>query len=64
MDTTAEKVDPSSSTQHGSRVFGDCDRLFRHVMRHVMGVDNVKEWEEGRGDRMKVYDGKREDEAS
>ena len=45
----------------GSRVFGDCDLLMREVMKCILSQKDLRAWEEGRTDRMKVYDNKRND---
>lgn len=42
--------------QIGSRVYGDCDRLMKLVMRFILGEDHIKEWEEGRDQRIALYD--------
>ena len=39
----------------GSRIYGDCDALMREVMRHLLGEEEVQEWEEGREDRLEHY---------
>ena len=41
--------------QLGSRVFGDCDALMRRVMRGVMSIDELREWEEASDDRLVEY---------
>ena len=40
----------------GSRVFGDCDALMRELMGCLLSPHQLREWEEGRKERMKHYD--------
>ncbi|XP_071128949.1 NAD-dependent protein deacetylase-like [Mytilus edulis] len=40
----------------GSRMYGDCDRLMRLVMRKILGEDAVKTWEDDRDQRVATYD--------
>ncbi|XP_061182508.1 NAD-dependent protein deacylase sirtuin-6-like [Saccostrea echinata] len=43
----------------GSRVFGDCDKLMREVMRCVLPKEELTKWEQERDVRMLTYDTKR-----
>lgn len=46
--------------QLGVRVFGDCDSVMCEVMRRVVGEVELDAWEEGRLERLKEYDSKRQ----
>lgn len=43
----------------GSRVFGDCDKMMRELMRSVLPGDELKKWEQDREVRMLAYDTQR-----
>lgn len=43
----------------GSRVFGDCDKMMRELMRCVLPGDELKKWEQDREVRMLAYDTQR-----
>ena len=43
----------------GSRVFGDCDKLMREVMKYLLSGQDLKNWEDEREQRMKIYNSKR-----
>ncbi|OWF48853.1 NAD-dependent protein deacetylase SRT1 [Mizuhopecten yessoensis] len=55
MDSTCTKK-AKDGQQLGSRVFGDCDVFFREIMKHILDPEELKEWEDGRANRMKNYD--------
>jgi hypothetical protein len=39
----------------GARLFGDCDRLMREVMKCVLPAIELRDWEAGRNDRLVGY---------
>ena len=43
----------------GVRVYGDCDRVMKYIMRELMTEANLLEWENGRDERFKMYNSKR-----
>ena len=43
----------------GSRIFGDCDKLMKEVMLALFDREFVKDWEDERESRMKIYDKRR-----
>ncbi|KAL5018088.1 hypothetical protein ScPMuIL_003810 [Solemya velum] len=43
-------------TRNGSRVYGDCDRLMKLVMSHILPCEQLEEWEGRRPERMAKYD--------
>ena len=45
--------------QLGVRAFGDCDALLREVMRQLLTNKERVEWEQGRVERLKMYDTQR-----
>ena len=61
MDATAAKTNRDTGAPRGSRVFGDCDRLFMQIMKHVLSGEALTQWEEGRAERMEAYGSKRQD---
>ena len=40
----------------GCRVFGDCDKFMKEVMRGILGDEGLQEWEDGRESRLARYD--------
>ena len=61
LDKECTRIDKRTKEQIGSRVFGDCDLMMREVMKHILSERDLKGWENGRTDRMKVYDRKRDE---
>ena len=59
MDNEATKMDKSGK-QLGCRVFGDCDRLFREVMKGLYTGKELMQWEQDREKRMLTYDALRQ----
>nr|XP_022316150.1 NAD-dependent protein deacetylase Sirt6-like [Crassostrea virginica]XP_022316151.1 NAD-dependent protein deacetylase Sirt6-like [Crassostrea virginica] len=57
-DQTCLKLDEKGETL-GSRVFGDCDKLMREVMRRILPEEERVKWEEDRSVRMLTYDTQR-----
>ena len=57
-DQTCLKLDEKGETL-GSRVFGDCDKLMREVMRRILPKEERVKWEEDRSVRMLTYDTQR-----
>ena len=43
----------------GVRVYGDCDRVMKCIMREFMTETNLLEWENGRDERLKTYNSRR-----
>lgn len=39
----------------GSRVFGDCDRLMREVVKDLLSPEEISKWEEDRDTRKEMY---------
>ena len=50
-----ERAGSGRAEPRGSRVFGDCDTLMREVMRCLLSEGELREWEEGRKERLKQY---------
>ncbi|KAJ8319046.1 hypothetical protein KUTeg_004137 [Tegillarca granosa] len=42
--------------QHGSRVYGDCDKLMRALMNAVLTKEELQAWEAKKDERMAQYD--------
>ncbi|XP_078319124.1 NAD-dependent protein deacetylase 1-like [Crassostrea virginica] len=57
-DQTCLELDEKGETL-GSRVFGDCDKLMREVMRRILPKEERVKWEEDRSVRMLTYDTQR-----
>ncbi|XP_062612968.1 NAD-dependent protein deacetylase Sirt6-like, partial [Saccostrea cucullata] len=57
-DKTCSELD-DKEVPLGSRVFGDCDKLMRKVMRYVLPKEELAKWEQDRDVRMLTYDTKR-----
>ena len=58
MDSQALKRE--NNKQLGSRVFGDCDRLFKKIMRNLYDQKEIEKWEGERCERMEEYNSKRD----
>ncbi|XP_062614239.1 NAD-dependent protein deacetylase Sirt6-like [Saccostrea cucullata] len=58
FDETCLKVD-DDEVPYGSRVFGDCDKLMREVMKRILPEEELSKWEQDRDVRMLTYDTKR-----
>ena len=55
FDELCYRRDSVSGVGRGSRVFGDCDALMRQLMGCLLFPRQLREWEEGRDERMKHY---------
>ena len=55
MDSYCDEEDTVTGQSRGARVFGDCDRLLRHVMTQLLGEEQCKKWEGERQERMTQY---------
>ena len=57
---TAKNPDKPSETL-GARVYGNCDQFMKELMKHLLGKEELEEWESEQGQRMTEYDGQRAD---
>lgn len=55
FDELCYQRDGMKGSPRGSRVFGDCDALMRELMGCLLSPRELREWEEGREERMKHY---------
>lgn len=46
----------TDNRQLGCRVYGDCDLFMKEVLKHILKYDELKTWEELRGERLIQYD--------
>ena len=56
FDELCYRRDGVNGGPRGSRVFGDCDALMRELMGYLLSPGQLREWEEGREERVKQYD--------
>lgn len=59
FDELCHKRDAVSGEVRGSRVFGDCDLLMKEMMNCLLSEAELRAWENGRVERMKLYNSKR-----
>ena len=60
MDKLCYQVTDTGRTPIGSRVFGDCDRLMKELMKCLLSDEERHEWEAGLPARLKDYAQQRE----